>query len=128
MACLLGRHDHRPFSTPSRRRVYRQKSHFQQLPALTSATGDEYISLHLCQSNTDQQHGGGVLYVGHAHHAVCAVFAVNANLQVHHARPDSTPSDPLFQFFSRLPLARGVRLSFLNLIFNLKSYKAQVSI
>ena len=62
----------------------------------TTPTGDEYISLYLRQSKTDQQHRRVVLYVGHAHHTVCAMCALKANLQVHHARTDSPPSNPLF--------------------------------
>ena len=51
-------------------------------------TGAEYIALHLRKSKTDQQHCGVVLYVGHAHHNVCAVCPLKANLHLHHTRPN----------------------------------------
>ena len=86
----------------------------QDVALQTAPTGDEYISFHLRQSKTDQQHRGVVLYVGHAHHAVCAVCALKVILRLHHKRPDYTRSDPLFRLSSGLPLARGDLLSFLS--------------
>ena len=57
-----------------------------------------------------------VLYLGHAHHTVCAVCA---NLQIQHARPHSTPCDPLFRLSSGLPLARRDLTTFLSSLLQL---------
>ena len=91
----------------------------QDVTLHTTPTGDEYIALHLRKSKTDQQHRGVVLYVGHAHHIVCAVCALKANLQIHHTRPYSTPSDPLFRLSSGSPLARRDLTSFLSMLLRL---------
>lgn len=50
-------------------------------------TDDEYVALHLRKSKTDQYRRGVVLYVGHALHKVCAVWALKANLRIQHSRP-----------------------------------------
>ena len=84
----------------------------QDVTLHTTPTDDEYITLHLRKSKTDQQRRGVVLYVGHAHHTVCAVCALKNTLQLHHTRPHSTPSDPSFQLSSGLPLARRDLTSF----------------
>lgn len=85
----------------------------------TTQTGDEYAALHLRKSKTDQQHRGVVLYVGHAHHTVCAVCALKINLRLQHARPRATPSDPLFRLSSGLPLARRDLTTFLSTLLRL---------
>lgn len=85
----------------------------------TTHTGCEYVALHLRKSKTDQQHRGVVLYAGHAAHAVCAVCALKTNLKIQHARPRSTPSDPLFQLSSGLPLARSDLTTFLSMLLRL---------
>ena len=80
---------------------------------------DQYIALHLRKSKTDQQHRGVILYVGHAHHNVCAVCALKTNLHLQHARPRSTPSGPLFRPSSGLPLTRRDLTTFLSTLLRL---------
>ena len=91
----------------------------QDVSLHTTQTGDEYVALHLRKSKTDQKHRGVVLYLGHAHHTVCAVCALKTNLQIQHARPHSTPSDPLFRLSSGLPLARRDLTTFLSTLLRL---------
>jgi len=91
----------------------------QDVTLHTSQTGDEYVALHLRKSKTDQQHRGVVLYLGHAHHTVCAVCALKINLQIQHASPHSTPCNPLFRLFSGLPLTRRDLTTFLSSLLRL---------
>ena len=56
----------------------------QDVTLHTTHTNDVYIALHLRKSKTDQQRRGVVLYVGHAHHTVCAVCTLKNTLQLHH--------------------------------------------
>lgn len=82
-------------------------------------TVDEYVALHLLKSKTDQQQREVVLYAGHALHKVCAVRALKTNIRIQHARPSSTPSDPLFQLSSGPQLACRDLTTFLSMLLRL---------
>jgi len=97
----------------------------QDVTLHTTQTGDEYVVLHLRKSKTDQQHRGVVLYVGHAHHTVCAVCALKTNLHLQHARLRSTPSGPLFRLSSGLPLAGRDLTTFFSTLLRLVGLDSQ---
>lgn len=68
--------------------------------------GQEYMTLYINKSKTDQKQEGIVLYCGHASHKVCAVCSMKKNLQLQNQQHGTQSSSHLFRLATGLPVSR----------------------
>ena len=82
-------------------------------------TGEEYMTVRIKKSKTDQKGSGILLYTGHSKHKVCAVCAMKENLLTQQQRENYSVHDSLFTMSSGNPLTRKELTHFVSVILRL---------